>query len=358
MNALADDLDHVLEHTASGVWEALRGQQIFLTGGTGFFGRWLLESFAWANARLGLGAHCVVLSRDPAAFVRGAPHLADDAGIFWVTGDVRAFNSSDVLKQLGDRASLEFPFVIHAATESASKINEKSPLTMFDTCVLGTRNVLEFAASSGARRFLFTSSGAVYGPQPSDLTYLPEDYCGGPDPLAVSSAYAEGKRAAEHLCAQWHRLHPKIEPVIARCFAFSGPHLPLDAHFAVGNFLRDALRGGPIRVLGDGTPFRSYLYAADLAVWLWTLLTRAPALRAINVGSMDGRTISEIARTVARIGNSNLNVEIAAVASAGSRPSRYVPETSFARQELGLDSWVDLEHQISRMMTFCRRAGA
>ena len=358
-NPLAADLDHVLARTDDRVWQALRGQRIFITGGTGFFGRWLLESFAWANRALDLRASVVVLSRDPAANLQRAPHLGPEAGISWVRGDVRSITLADVQSQLGESSTPSFPFLIHAATESASTQARDAPLEMFDTCVQGTRNMLELAVAGRGRRFLFTSSGAVYGPQPPGITHIPEDYRGGPDPLAVSSAYSEGKRAAEHLCTQWHHRHPELEPVIARCFAFSGPHLPLDAHFAVGNFVRDALRGGPIRVGGDGTPFRSYLYAADLAIWIWTMLVRAPISQAMNVGSNDAMSIAEIAAGVARAGGANLTVGIAtAPPKQGQSPHRYVPDTSFARRELGLDSWIGFEQQIQRMMAWSRRPGA
>jgi nucleoside-diphosphate-sugar epimerase len=351
MNTLANDLDHILTYTAD-VWVAVRGQQIFVTGGTGFFGRWLLESFAWANSRLNLGARCVVLSRNPTAFLRGAPHLGESVGILWVAGDVRTFSVADVVGHLRGRARAEFRFIIHAASESTTKLNEESPLTVFDTGVLGMRNVLEFAVCCETRRLLFTSSGAVYGPQPSDLTHIPEEFGGGPDPLAVSSAYAEGKRAAEHLCAQWHRIHPTLEPVIARCFAFTGPHLPLDAHFAVGNFVRDALAGGPIKVRGDGTPLRSYLYAADLVIWLWTILLRAKPLRAINVGSGESVDIAALAHQIAALRSPKPAVEIANVARARTAPQRYLPNVERAARELGLVARIGLENALRQTISF------
>jgi dTDP-glucose 4,6-dehydratase len=331
------DLDHILAHT-QGLWEELRGQRLFITGGTGFFGCWLLESFACANDQLGLNARAVVLTRNPGAFAAKAPHLAKRPDLGFVTGDVRNFPFPEG----------SFSHVIHAGTTSSAPVE---PGEMFATIVDGTRRVLEFAASHGTRKLLFVSSGAVYGRQPSDLAHVTEDHPGAPDPLDAASAYGEGKRAAELLCALASGQHG-FEAKIARCFAFVGPHLPLDAHFAIGNFIRDALRGGPIQVKGDGSPLRSYLYAADLAVWLWTILFRGRPAQAYNVGSEAGVTIAEVAQTLRDGLTPPPSIQIAQAPAPAHPASRYVPATHKARTELGLQETVDLSEAIRRTIAW------
>jgi dTDP-glucose 4,6-dehydratase len=342
-NPLADDLEHILTHTR-GLWDELRGRRLFLTGGTGFFGCWLLESFAWANDRLDLGAEAVVLTRNPDAFRRKAPHLAGHPAVRLHQGDVRDFRFPDG----------PFSHVIHAATEASAALNDEQPLVMLDTVVEGTRRAMEFARHKGARKFLLTSSGAVYGRQPSDLTHVPEGYPGAPDVFDHRSAYGEGKRLAEHLCVLSGRCHG-LEPRIARCFAFLGPYLPLDIHYAAGNFLRDGLRGGPIQVGGDGTPWRSYLYAADLAVWLWTLLFRGTPCRAYNVGSDQGVTIADLARATASVCGSSCTVSIARQPVPGRPTERYVPSVARARAECGLEVRIGLEEALRRTVAWHRR---
>src|ERR1700681_4723809 len=90
MNRLASDLEFIAANTA-GLWEEMRGQRLFLTGGTGFFGCWLVESFCYVNRELGLGARATVLSRDPAKFAAKCPHLASDPAIALHAGDVKDF---------------------------------------------------------------------------------------------------------------------------------------------------------------------------------------------------------------------------------------------------------------------------
>jgi dTDP-glucose 4,6-dehydratase len=338
-----EDLDHILNHTRE-LWEEARGQSFFITGGTGFFGMWLLESFAHVNDALDLGMRAVVLTRSPESFAQKAPHLASRADLQFIQGDIRDFVFPE----------WEFPYVVHAATEASARLNEEAPHEMLDAIIGGTRRVLDFAAQAGVKKLLLTSSGAVYGKQPSEMTHISEDYTGAPDPLLPSSAYGEGKRVAEHMCAV-HAKRFGYEVKIARCFAFVGPHLPMDGPYAIGNFIQDALEQRPIRVKGDGSPFRSYLYAADLAVWLWTLLFRGMSGRALNVGSEDELSISAVAREVAKAAGSQSEVLIKIpTLERSSTVSRYVPSVDLARRDLGLECKISLQEALNRTIAWNR----
>jgi dTDP-glucose 4,6-dehydratase len=342
VHPLARDLDEILGRTTD-VWDALRGQRLFLTGGTGFFGCWLLESLLYACDHLALDTAATVLTRSIARFTKRAPHLASHPAVTLLEGDVRSFSFP----------AGHFSYILHAATDSSRP--SASAADLFDTIVSGTRRVLDLARHCRAHRLLLTSSGAVYGQQPADVARLDEGYGGSPNPADPGEAYAEGKRAAEMLCAAYAK-DGGLEPVIARCFAFVGPYLPLDAHFAVANFIRDRLHCAPISVLGDGTVVRSYLYAADLVVWLWVILIRGTTMRPYNVGSPDGITIAELASVVAASQEPQVPVVMAG-SPASSPRRRYVPDVSRAVTELGVRQEIALDEAIRRTLDWHQRLG-
>jgi dTDP-glucose 4,6-dehydratase len=341
------DLDHILGHTRE-LWEDLRGCSIFLTGGTGFVGTWLLESLLWAHDKLDLRISVVVLTRNPERFREKAPHLAAHPAVRLLGGNVVGF----------DYPEGQYPFIIHAATEPSFEPDTKNPLGAFSSDADGTRCVLEFSRTHGVRRLLFTSSGAVYGTQPSELTHIPEEYAGAPLTTDTGSAYGQAKRVSEYMIAMYAGVYG-FDATIARLFAFVGPLLPLDAHYAVGNFIGDALRGGPVRIAGDGTPYRSYLYAADLAIWLWTILFRGKTAYPYNVGSPNDLTIADLARAVIRVAAPGTSIEIAREPVPGAPTLRYVPSTRRAEEELGLRSEILLDEGVRRTVAWHRpNAGA
>jgi nucleoside-diphosphate-sugar epimerase len=326
------DLRDVLEHT-EGLWEDFRAGHLFVTGGTAFFGRWMLESFLKANDELGLGAEATVLTRDPARFAAGAPHVAAHPAVTLHAGDVKSF----------DFPTSDCSHVLHMATEAGPGMSQSDS---FETATTGTERVLAFAALRGSRKLLLTSSGAVYGKQPPDCERLAEEHGGTPRPEDANAGYSFGKRAAEALCLA-AAAESDLEAKIARCFAFVGPLLPLDQDYAIGNFFGDALSGDHVQVKGDGTARRSYLYASDLAIWLWTILVRGASGRPYNVGSEEDLSIAELAEMVANAVRPGLPVRIALVAT-GAAPARYIPSTARARTELGLQARVMLDEALRR----------
>lgn len=339
------DLNHILEHTRD-LWEDLRGARLFITGGTGFFGRWLLESFFHANQQLDLKASASILSRRPESARRALSHLLPNPAIAVLEGDVRTFKFP----------RREYSHMIHAATDSSTRQPAEDHLLMLDTILEGTRHTLDFAVKTGVEKFLFISSGAVYGTQPSTITHIPEEYNGAPDSLDAKSVYGSGKRIAELLCSLYVKKFG-LNASIARCFAFVGPYLPLDRHFAIGNFIRDALRGGPIVIKGDGTPHRSYLYMADLVIWLWTILLRGAGGRAYNVGGEESHSIEETAHIVARSVSRSIAVKVLGVKNPNQPVERYVPSTRRAKGELKLQQSITLEEAIQRTVQFQQAGG-
>lgn len=311
-------------------------QRLFLTGGTGFFGcaiiRHLLNKETQGNAV----PEVTILTRSSEAFLSKYPEFR---GIPWLN-----FHDGDILSPNSLPINQTFTHVLHAATSSTNGPN-LSPLYRYTEIVDGTRNILNLAVFSGAKRFLLTSSGGVYGPQPTSVEKITEDFNGIPDLLNPENVYSMAKRTAEHLCALYQDAYG-IETVIARCFAFVGRDLPLDAHFAIGNFIRDALWREAIVVKGDGKALRSYLDQRDLADWLMTLIQVGKAGRAYNVGSDRAVSIADLAGMIRDSFSPEKPVTILKKQHRELR-NRYIPDIQRARNELGLDVRVPLEQAIS-----------
>lgn len=297
-------------------------KRLFITGGTGFFGKSMLDfrrrypDWPWAKVEW------VVLSRSPEKFIAAYPQLARQAGVSFVSGDVRDF----VFPQG------RFDAIVHAATSAVTTLSDDE---MTGVIVDGTRHVVDFAKAVGCGKILFTSSGAVYGPQTAPV---PEDV-----PCRPVTAYGKGKLAAEGFLSD-----SGLEVKIARCFAFVGPYLDRTIHYAIGNFIQNCLDGKPIVINGDGSPLRSYMYADDLVEWLFAILERGKPNRPYNVGSDHALSIRELAETVRRVLGAKSEIIVKGTPVSGAAPSAYLPMIERAVQELGVSIKTPLEEAIGK----------
>ena len=340
----AEDLDLVLSNTAL-FWSRFQGSRVLITGGTGFVGSWLTQTIQNANDKLNSKIDLIVLSRNPQRAINIHPHMLSRRDTHLVCGDIRTFTLPEGPIDL----------CIHAATDADSSVNYDSPLVTFDTIVNGTRRVLDVANSRGVSRFLMTSSGAIYGTQPPNLTFIPENFIGAPNCLEVRSGYGNAKRAAEWLaCTYATNSEFAMEVIIARIFSLIGPGISLNGPFAAGNFMRNILDRKPILIEGDGRPVRSYLYMADLCIWLLSLLESGKTGEAYNVGSESPLSILDLAKKFAMATGNNYPIDLLHPNGISALPPRYVPDTSKVRQSLQLKENIPLDEAIKKTLRWSK----
>lgn len=322
----------------------LKGGKILITGGTGFMGSWLVETLAFLNDNFGYGVRMQLLAKRAEQFKARAPHLAGRKDVALLEKDVK-----DII-QMDDDVS----YVIHAAANPDNRLHSSDPLRVMSVIAAGTESALAAASRiSGLKKFMNISSGLVYGPQPLALEALPENFSGGPDCASIMSVYAEAKRFGETLCAA-HRSQYKMPVVTARPFAFIGPYQLLDKPWAINNFINDALRGGPINILGDEQTVRSYMYPSDMAFWLLRILAAGESGRAYNVGSPQGITLKELADKVASNFTPQPEVRLASKGYEPRHRSRFVPDVKSAEGGLGLKITVGIDEAIKKTLLWHR----
>ena len=318
----------------------LKGGKILITGGTGFVGTWLVETLAYLNDQFGYGVRMQLLAKHASQFKARVPHLGGRKDVALIDRDVK-----DIIEINDDVA-----YVIHAAANPDNRLHASDPLRVMGVISKGTESALAAASRiSGLKKFMNISSGLVYGPQPLGLEALPEIFLGGPDCASIMSVYAESKRFAETLCTV-HRNQYKMPVVTARPFAFIGPYQLLDKPWAVNNFINDALRGGPINIMGDEHTVRSYMYPSDMAFWLLRILAAGESGHAYNVGSPHGITLKELADKIASNFTPQPQVALASKAYKAQHRSRFVPDVKAAETDLGLRLTVGIDEAIKNTL--------
>jgi nucleoside-diphosphate-sugar epimerase len=337
-----EDLEHIYQNTQD-VWESIRGKSIFVTGGTGFFGKWLLESFIYINEKLALNAKITTLTRYPESFLDQYPFYNEyKNAIKFVKGDLLSYDF--ILDE-------KYHFIIHAATEASDSLNKNNPLLMMDTITLGTRRVLDFALDQPIESLLFVSSGAVYGKQPSNISHIKESDFFNVDINNSNSAYSEGKRIAELYCSTYFEKY-KLPLKIARCFAFVGPYLPLDTHFAIGNFINNVIKNEDIVIKGDGSNIRTYMYASDLSIAIWKILFFGIENRPYNVGVDSIYSLKDIALIIKKIYGNKIQI---LNENINKEKNIYSPNIDLLKKDLRINNFISIEDALTKTVEFNKK---
>ncbi|PPS21347.1 NAD-dependent epimerase/dehydratase family protein [Brachyspira murdochii] len=313
----------------------LNYSNILLTGGTGLFGKSILNFLMYIRQYYSFDI--TILTRNKYSFLFDNPDYNTDF-IHFINGDIRNFNSDK-----------EYDYIIHAAAPASEKLERENPLEMYSIILDGTKNIINIASKMNVKKLLFTSSGAIYGEQYESIKSFKENYYGNP-----ITYYGKAKKISEELF-----LTSNINVSIARCFAFVGPYLNLNIHFAIGNFIRDVIQNKNIIIKGDGRPLRSYLYTADLVIWLFTILLNSENRSVYNVGSSYEISIYDLAKKVSNLGiNYTGNIEILTKPNYNYPTPKYIPDNSKIIEGLKVKENYTLDESINRTMEWNLSIGA
>jgi len=337
---MASDVAQSIERSGVAL-EGFRGKTVLLTGGTGFFGIWILSALIQMKQFLDGDLRIVVVSRDPERFLQKHPLHHFDQYAEFIRSDVKSLT----LK------GLQVTHLVHMATTNANEtFAGEDQLQKIDLLYLGTRNVIEQCGPS-LEKVLFTSSGVAYGRTSNGL--ITEETPSALDTTSTGSALGLGKLNAEYVVAyyaeKWGYAYS-----MARCFSFAGPYLPLDLHYAIGNFIGNAIAKQAIVIKGDGEALRSYLYIGDALAWLLRLLAE-PRNQIFNVGSEKALTMLELAEKVALVSENAPSIKVMGnLQEIGNfRRDMYVPNISkITTSYSGLKEWTTVEESIQKTIDF------
>ncbi len=323
--------------------EELRGEHLFLSGGTGILGTWLLELIKVLNESHGFDIRVTAYSRHARDFSSRWPHLGEVKNFRFEEGDIRYFTE----------LPCDVRYIIHAAAFTDRRLIASQPGAVAEVNGVGTMRILRAAhLLEHVQKFVLLSSGLVSGAQPWDLPRVDESFAGPLRCNDVNAVYAESKRFAE-VVAQSAVSETKLPVVTLRPFAFVGPYQSLQLPWAVTDFIRDSFTGGPIRIMGDGATVRSLMYASDFAFWVLAALAKGHPRETYNIGSPEPVDLLSLAKMITQSFTPVPEIRTGLGQRAHER-SRLVPEIRKTQRDMGVEVTVPLADAIHKTITWNR----
>ena len=276
-------------------WGRLSGANILVTGATGLIGSCLVEALMMNPNR---DYHVYASGRNEKRANMRFKEFANDAAFHFLKYDVMKPLNSDV----------NFDFIIHAASNASPNFFAQNPVEVIKSNIDGVANLMEYGKQHGIKRFLYVSSGEVYGE--GDGRVFTEDYSGYMDCTNPRSCYPSSKRAAETLCVSYAAEYG-MTVVIARPCHVYGPYFTEQDNRVYAQFIRNVLNGEDIVMKSSGEQFRSWCYVVDCVSALLYILLKGECGEAYNIADVKSNiSIRELAETIAKISGRKVIIDV------------------------------------------------
>jgi len=312
--------------------EKLKNSNILITGGTGFVGKWLTEMLIYLNENFNFNINIYLLARN----IPKDSNQSKLSYIRYIKSDIRN------IKELPTALN----YIIHAAGTPDSKEHVSNSIKTIETIVGGTQKILDLSSRlPNLINFLHLSSSKIYG---NNYSIIPIDESNSTIiGYNNQDVYSESKRMSETICKSYiSELHLPI--IIVRPFAFIGPFQLLDKPWAINNFIRDAILGGPIRILGNEHSSKSYMYGSDFANYILNILIFGKIGEAYNIGSSNPITLIDLANKIKNIIDTEIEIKFKASKDNYSKTIFDVPQTSKIENDLSIKEAFGIDEALRR----------
>ena len=277
-------------------WEKLSGCNILVTGATGLIGSCLVDMLMNNPHR---DYQVYALGRNAKRAAERFLKYQDNNTFHFIQGDVSRPMECDV----------PFHYIIHAASNGSPNFFVNNPVEVMKSNLLGVANLMEYGLNHGMKRFLYVSTGEVYGQNEAEL--LDESSYGYVDILNTRSCYPSSKRAAETL-AMCYAGEYGADVVVARPCHTYGPHFTESDNRVYAQFIRNVMNGEDIVLKSAGTQYRSWCYVEDCVSALLYILLKGESSQAYNIADKNSVvTIRELAEMIARIAGRKVVMQVA-----------------------------------------------
>lgn len=329
LNFIIRKIVHIKSH--------FKNKKILITGGTGFIGKWLVLTFNQLNKKFKSNIKIFVLTRNKSKFLRNYPEFKKIKSVFFIEGNILNFKNKNH----------DIDYIIHAGSDL--KVEKKDQGKYLKELSIGSKKIFEINNKKSKAKTLFLSTGSVYKDN-STFRKISETKSFLPSKFLIDNIYSLGKSLAEIFAKLFIKYQNK-NIVIVRGFSFIGPYQQFERGFAITDFIKTSLRNKDIYINDGDKVFRSYLYIADLIVWLLYILVKGKTGEVFNVGSDKEINLTKLSKKIVKRNNSKSKVFVNNT-SKNKKINFYVPDVNKAKKKFKLKVWNNLNHSIDKTTTW------